>query len=85
MDFKLTEEQEMLRDMIRSFAENEVKPIAAEIDRTHEFPMENIKKLGEMGIMGVVYDEKYNGAGMDYSCRGAFTSLCFNWCYRFCS
>ncbi len=66
MDFKLTEEQQMLKDMVRNFAENEVKPIAAEIDRTHEFPKENVRKLGEMGIMGVVYPEKYNGAGMDY-------------------
>ena len=66
MDFNLTDEQEMLRDTLRQFAENELKPKAEHYDRTHEFPMEHIKKLGELGIMGIVYPEEYNGAGMDY-------------------
>ncbi|HQL83938.1 MAG TPA: acyl-CoA dehydrogenase family protein, partial [Spirochaetota bacterium] len=66
MDFKLTEEQQMLKDTVRQFAENELKPKAEHYDRTHEFPMEHVKKLGEMGIMGIVYPDKYNGAGMDY-------------------
>jgi butyryl-CoA dehydrogenase len=66
MDFKLTEEQQMLKDMLRQFAENDLKPKAEHYDRTHEFPMEHVKKLAEMGVMGVVYPEKYNGAGMDY-------------------
>ncbi|HRZ25888.1 MAG TPA: acyl-CoA dehydrogenase [Spirochaetota bacterium] len=66
MDFKLKEEQQMVREMCRSFAENELKPKAEHYDRTHEFPWEHVKKLSEMGIMGVVYPEKYNGAGMDY-------------------
>ncbi len=66
MDFQLTEEQQMLRDTCRQFAENELKPKAAEYDRTHEFPWEHVKKLSDMGIMGIVYPEEYNGAGMDY-------------------
>jgi len=66
MDFHLTEEQEMLRDMCRKFAENELKPKAEHYDRTHEFPWEHVKKLGEMGLMGVVYPPEYNGSGMDY-------------------
>ncbi len=66
MDFKLTDEQQMLREMCRSFAENELKPKAEHYDRTHEFPWEHVKKMGEMGLMGVVYPEKYSGAGMDY-------------------
>ncbi len=66
MDFKLTDEQQMLKEMCRSFAENELKPKAEHYDRTHEFPWEHVKKMGEMGLMGVVYPEKYNGAGMDY-------------------
>jgi len=66
MDFNLTDEQQMLRNTLRQFAENELKPKAEHYDRTHEFPMEHIKKLGELGIMGVVYPEEYNGAGMDY-------------------
>jgi butyryl-CoA dehydrogenase len=66
MDFHLTEEQEMLRDMCRKFADNELKPKAEHYDRTHEFPWEHVKKLGEMGLMGVVYPPEYNGSGMDY-------------------
>jgi len=66
MDFKLTEEQELVRDTCRQFAENELKPFAAEFDRNHSFPEEQVKKLGELGMMGVVYPDEYNGAGMDY-------------------
>ncbi|HQP48981.1 MAG TPA: acyl-CoA dehydrogenase [Spirochaetota bacterium] len=68
MDFRLTEEQEMVREMCRKFADNELKPRAEHYDRTHEFPWEHVKKLGEMGMMGVVYPEEYNGSGMDYIC-----------------
>ena len=66
MVFELTEEQKMLKDMCRTFAENELKPKAEHYDRTHEFPWEHVKKLSEMGIMGVVYPESLGGAGMDY-------------------
>ncbi|MBP7584326.1 MAG: acyl-CoA dehydrogenase [Spirochaetes bacterium] len=66
MDFKLTEEQQMLRDTVRSFADTELKPKAEHYDKTHEFPWDHTKKMGEMGLLGVVYPEKYNGAGMDY-------------------
>ena len=66
MDFTLNEEQQMLRDTCRQFAENELKPKAAEYDKSHDFPWEHVKKLSEMGIMGIVYPEEYNGAGMDY-------------------
>jgi alkylation response protein AidB-like acyl-CoA dehydrogenase len=52
MDFKLTEEQQMLKDTVRQFAENELKPKAEHYDRSHEFPMEHVKKIGEMGVMG---------------------------------
>ncbi len=68
MDFMLTDEQQMVKDMCRKFADNELAPRAAEYDRTHEFPWEPVKKLGEMGMLGVVYPEEYNGAGMDYVC-----------------
>jgi butyryl-CoA dehydrogenase len=68
MNFILTEEQQMVKDMCRRFAENELMPVAAEYDRSHEFPWEQVKKLGEMGMMGVVYPEEYNGSGMDYLC-----------------
>lgn len=68
MNFTLTEEQQMVREMCRKFADNELAPKAAQHDKTHEFPWEHVKKLAEMGMMGVVYPEEYNGAGMDYIC-----------------
>ena len=64
----LTEEQLMLREMVHDFAQNEVKPIAAEIDETCRFPEETVKKMGEIGLMGIVFPEEYGGAGMDYVC-----------------
>lgn len=64
--FELSEEQLMVRDMCRGFAEKELREQAVEIDRTHKFPLETTRKLGGLGIMGVVYPEQYGGAGMDY-------------------
>ena len=66
MDFYLSEEQKLVRDTARDFAENQVKPLAAELDSTSRFPAELIPQLAEMGFMGVAYPEKYGGAGMDY-------------------
>lgn len=60
-----TEEQLMLCDMVREFANSEIEPVAAELDETGEFPWENIKKMGELGLMGIPFPEKYGGAGMD--------------------
>ena len=65
MDFSLNREQELIRKMIAEFTENEVKPIAAEIDRTHEFPAENIRKMFQLGIMGMTVPKEYGGAGAD--------------------
>ena len=65
MDFSLNREQELIRKMIAAFTENEVKPIAAEIDRTHEFPAENIRKMFQLGIMGMTVPKEYGGAGGD--------------------
>ncbi|HRS98044.1 MAG TPA: acyl-CoA dehydrogenase family protein [Smithella sp.] len=65
MNFALKDEQLMVRDMVRKFAETEIKPIAAELDRTHRHPEEICRKLGEMGIMGVAVPTEYGGAGMD--------------------
>jgi len=63
-----TEEQTMLRDMVRDFALNEVKPIAAEIDENARFPMETVQKMGELGLMGICFPAEYGGAGMDTVC-----------------
>jgi butyryl-CoA dehydrogenase len=65
MDFKLSKEQEMLRRMYRDFAQNEIKPIAAEIDEEERFPWETVKKMGELGMMGVYFPKEYGGAGAD--------------------
>jgi butyryl-CoA dehydrogenase len=64
--FELSEEQLMVRGMCREFAEKELREQAVEIDKTHKFPLETTRKLGELGIMGVVYPDTYGGAGMDY-------------------
>ncbi|MGV8058051.1 MAG: acyl-CoA dehydrogenase family protein [Smithellaceae bacterium] len=65
MNFGPTEEQQMLRDMVRKFAEAEIKPVAAHLDEKHEFPEAICRKLGEMGIMGVAVSDEYGGAGMN--------------------
>ncbi len=65
MNFELTREQELVRQMIREFAVNEVKPLAAEIDETEEFPMETVKKMGKLGVMGIPFSPEYEGAGGD--------------------
>lgn len=66
MDFRLSEEQKMLQETIRDFAENELRPVAAEFDHTAQFPTEIVKKLAELGFMGIPFPEKYGGAGLDY-------------------
>jgi len=64
-DLYFSEEHIMLRDMVRNFAQNEVKPLAQEIDEKGEFPHESIKKMSDLGLMGIPWDEKYGGTGMD--------------------
>ncbi|MCT7443394.1 acyl-CoA dehydrogenase family protein, partial [Escherichia coli] len=63
MNFALTREQEFVRQMVRDFTENEVKPIAAEIDETERFPMENVEKMAKLGMMGIPIPKEYGGAG----------------------
>lgn len=65
MDFKLTEEQLEMQQMFRDFAIKEVAPKAIEVDETHEFPEETVKKMQEMGMMGIPFAEEYGGTGMD--------------------
>jgi len=65
MDFELTEEQLMVKDMARRFAETEIKPKAAELDEKHEHPAEIVKQLGELKMMGIAVPEEYGGGGMD--------------------
>jgi alkylation response protein AidB-like acyl-CoA dehydrogenase len=63
--FPLSEEHKMIRDAARDFAQNEIAPVAAEFDESGEFPHATIKKMGEMGFMGIEMPEAYGGAGMD--------------------
>ena len=63
--FPLSEEHQMIRQAARDFAQNEIAPIAAEFDESGEFPSKTVKKMGEMGFMGIEVPEKYGGAGMD--------------------
>jgi alkylation response protein AidB-like acyl-CoA dehydrogenase len=65
MNLKLTEEQKMIRDAARDFAQNELLPGVIERDNTQTFPVEQVKKLGELGFLGMMVDPKYGGAGLD--------------------
>ena len=64
--FGLTEEQKQLQSAVRAFAEREVAPHVSEWDEKSEFPHEVVKKLGEMGLLGVIFPESLGGAGMGY-------------------
>lgn len=65
MDLQLTDEQRMIRDMAREFANAEIAPIAAEYDQSGEFPRETIAKMGAHGFLGIAVPEEYGGAGLD--------------------
>lgn len=65
MNFQLTKEQEFVRKMVREFAETEVEPIAADIDKEHRFPVETVEKMAKYGMMGIPFPKKYGGAGGD--------------------
>ena len=65
MDFELSEEQQMVRETTRAFVEREVKPVASRLDREGIYPSELIKKLGELGLMGILVPQEFRGSGMD--------------------
>ena len=65
LSLTLTDEHEMLRQTARDFAENEIAPVAAHFDETGEFPGETIRKMGQLGLMGIEVPEAYGGAGLD--------------------
>ncbi|HUY75421.1 MAG TPA: acyl-CoA dehydrogenase family protein [Ktedonobacterales bacterium] len=66
MDFTLNDEQRMIRDLCREFAEEEIKPHAEEIDRTAAFPYDIVRKMGSLGLLGLPFPEAYGGAGADF-------------------
>lgn len=65
MDFRLTEEQDALVRMVREFADREVRPVAAENDRKARFPADLVRRMGELGLMGIEVDVEYGGSGLD--------------------
>jgi alkylation response protein AidB-like acyl-CoA dehydrogenase len=65
MDLQLTAEQRMIRNAAREFAQNEIATVAAHFDETGEFPYETVKKMGQLGFMGIEVPEAYGGAGLD--------------------
>jgi len=66
MEFLLTEEQLMLKEMVSKFAKEKIAPVAAENERNHIFPADIIREAGELGLMGIAYPTEYGGAGMDF-------------------
>ena len=65
MNFDLTQEQQLVRDTVREFAQSRIAPVAAELDREHRFPYELVAELAELGLMGMTVPEEYGGAGAD--------------------
>lgn len=66
MNFSPTREQEMVRKMVREFAETEIEPIVAEMDESAEYPYETMKKAAKLGLMGMPFPQEYGGGGTDY-------------------
>lgn len=66
MDFSYTREQQMVKKMLKEFAEKEIDPICEELDEEAKYPYETIAHLGKLGVMGMPFPEKYGGAGLDY-------------------
>lgn len=67
MDLTFTEEQEMMRKMVRDFAKDEIVPAVEQMEKEDRFPIEIIRKMGELGLMGIPIPEEYGGTGMDYT------------------
>ncbi len=65
MDFRLSEDQLSIQSIAREFAQKRIAPVAAELDRTGEFPLENIREMGQLGLMGIEVPVEYGGAGLD--------------------
>jgi len=65
MDFRFTDDQLSIQSMARDFAQKRIAPVAAELDQKGEFPLDNIREMGQLGLMGIEVPEQYGGAGMD--------------------
>ena len=67
MDFDLTEDQQLIRNTVRDFADRVVAPQAAEIDKTGAFPVDILTQMADLGLMGLPIAEEYGGSGADYT------------------
>jgi hypothetical protein len=65
MNFDLTEEQQMVRNAVREYAQNEIAPVAREYDEAEKFPRKQLEGLAELGLLGMIIPEEYGGAGFD--------------------
>ncbi len=65
MKLELNEQQKMIRNMVREFAEKEIAPLAAELDKTGEYPTKTLEKMAKLGLLGVIIPQQYGGAGLD--------------------
>ncbi|MFR3225762.1 MAG: acyl-CoA dehydrogenase family protein [Blautia massiliensis (ex Durand et al. 2017)] len=65
MDFTLSKQQQMIQKMYKEFAENEVKPLAKKVDAEEYFPVETVKKMAKLGMMGIYFPKEVGGAGGD--------------------
>ncbi|MGQ9559802.1 MAG: acyl-CoA dehydrogenase [Candidatus Oleimicrobiaceae bacterium] len=66
MDFALSADQRLVQEMVREFAQKELKPMAATIDQTQQFPWDNLTKMAKLGLLGMIVPEEYGGGGMDF-------------------
>jgi butyryl-CoA dehydrogenase len=80
MDYLLTEEQLMLKDMVSKFAKDRIAPTASEYERNHIFPKDIISEAGELGLMGIAYPTEYGGAGMDFVSYFLAVEEISRWC-----
>lgn len=80
MDYLLTDEQKMLKEMVSKFAEEKIGPVASDNERNHRYPREIIEEAGELGLMGIAYPTEYGGAGMDYTSYFLAVEAVSRWC-----
>lgn len=80
MDYLLTDEQKMLREMVAKFAKEKIAPFASANERDHRFPKEIIAEAGELGLLGIAYPTEYGGAGMDFVSYALAIEEISRWC-----
>jgi len=80
MDFMLTEEQVMLKEMVAKFAKEKIAPVASDNEKNHRYPADIIKEAGELGLMGIAYPTDYGGAGMDFVSYFLAVEEVSRWC-----